>query len=71
MESQPDVRAISPEAFAALGVPGSAYVRPVVHEGQQAYSICAADGSLLAIAATRDLAFGVVRQHEMEPVDAH
>lgn len=71
MELQPDVRAISPEAFAALGIPGSAYVRPVIHEGQQAYAICSADGNLLAIAASRDLAFGVVRQHEMDPVDAH
>lgn len=71
MELRPQNRALSEEALAALGVPDSAYVRPVTHEGREAYAICSADGTLLAIAATRELAFSTVRQNEMEPVDAH
>lgn len=71
MEPLPQPGPISTEALEALGVPGTAYVRPVVHEGQNAYAIRAADGSPLAIAATREAAFGIARQHELEPVDAH
>lgn len=71
MEPLPGPRPMSTEALAALGVPGTAYVRPVVHEGQDAYAINNADGSPLAVAATRDVAFAVARQHELEPVDAH
>ena len=65
------IRALSAERLAALGVPGAAYVRPVMHQGRQAYAICAADGSLLAIATSREAAFGLIRQHDMEPEDAH
>ena len=62
---------LTPEALAALGAPGLAYVKPIVHEDQPAYAIHTADGTLVAIAASRDLAFSLVRQNELEPVDAH
>lgn len=71
MELRPQWQELTPEALAALGVPDQAYVRPVTHEGKQGYSICSADGSVLAVAATRELAFATVRQNDMEPVDAH
>jgi hypothetical protein len=71
METRPGNQPMSTEALAAMGNPGSAYVKPVVHQGRPAYAICAADGSLLAIAASRQAAFGLIRQNELDPQDAH
>jgi len=71
MQVRTATRTLSPEALAAWGNTDTAYVRPVVHQGEQAYSICSADGNVLAIAATREAAFGLIRQNELEPVDAH
>lgn len=71
MDTLSEIREFSSDGFEGLGFPEHAYIRPVVHDGQPGYAICAADGSPLAIAETRDAAFGLVRQHGMEPVDAH
>jgi hypothetical protein len=65
------VRNVSVEALAAMGAPNTAYVKPVVQDGRTVYSIHGNDGTPLAVADTRALAFAAVRQHEMEPVDAH
>ncbi|MDA1132157.1 MAG: DUF1150 family protein [Proteobacteria bacterium] len=48
-----------------------AYVKAVDFEGVAAYAIHAADGTQLAIVASRDLAFATVRQHDMNPVSVH
>ncbi len=48
-----------------------AYIRPVDEDGERAYAICDADGEPLGLSPTRSLAFAAVRQHGMEPVDAH
>lgn len=61
---------MSPEAFAAMAS-DAAYVKPVVDEGKPAYAIHAADGQALALAPSRDLAFALIRQNELEPTDAH
>lgn len=71
MDPLPEVRDLSIEDLQGLGFPEHAYVRPVVHQGRPSYAICAADGSLLAVAPTREAAFGIIRQHDMEPLDAH
>ena len=51
--------------------PTVAYVKAVTIEGVRAYSIYLADGTQLAIAPSRDVAFAAVRQHELEPVSVH
>lgn len=71
MEPRLHWQTLTPEALAMLGVSEAAYVRPVIHEGRQAYAICSADGTLLAVAESRELAFGIIRQHDLEPVDAN
>ncbi|MEO1020597.1 MAG: DUF1150 family protein [Pseudomonadota bacterium] len=48
-----------------------AYVKPVEDDGLIFYAVCGADGSTLAIAPTRDLAFALTRQNDFEPQDAH
>ncbi len=51
--------------------PTVAYVKAVTIEGVRAYAIYLADGTQLAIAPSRDVAFAAVRQHELEPVSVH
>ena len=60
--------AMSPEAFAKMGAPHLAYVAPVKTEQGLAYGIHAADGNLLAVVESRQLAFVAARQNDLEPV---
>jgi hypothetical protein len=48
-----------------------AYIKPVVENGQPAFSVHAADGTQLAIISDRDTAFAAVRSHDLEPVSVH
>jgi hypothetical protein len=51
--------------------PTVAYVKAIVIEGVRAYAIHLADGTQLAIAPSREVAFAAVRQHELEPASVH
>ena len=62
---------MSPQELAVLGVQDLAYVKPVEHEGAPAFGIFAADGTQMALAASRDLALVVIRQSDMEPASVH
>ncbi|MEM7123417.1 MAG: DUF1150 family protein [Pseudomonadota bacterium] len=62
------IAAMSPEAFAKMGAPHLAYVAPVETEQGKAYGIHGADGSLLAVVESRELAFVAARQNDLEPV---
>jgi hypothetical protein len=58
--------------LAVLGLQGVAYVRPMTTpEGVAVFSINAADGTRLAIAATEAQAVAAIREHELEPVSVH
>jgi len=71
MQTIEQMRHMTENDLAVLGVQDIAYVRPVMVEGASGYAICAADGTQMALTADRDIAFAVVRQHEMEPVSVH
>ena len=62
------LRSITPQDFAQMGVQQIAYVRPAVVNGADVFTIYAADGTQIGIAPTRDIAFAAVKQHELEPV---
>ena len=64
-------RELPAEMLADFGTPNAAYVRPMVKDGQAAYAICSADGTQLATAPSRALAFTLIRQNDLEPHDAH
>jgi len=68
---QQSLRHISPTDFAAFGVNQVAYVRGIRTPQGEAIGIFAADGTQMALAATRDLAFAAIRQHDMEPLSLH
>ncbi len=84
MQTGPErANGLSPEDFAALGVQGVAYVRRVLErvdakagangggEPIVVFAIHAADGERIGGAPSRELAFAAIRQHGLEPVDAH
>lgn len=48
-----------------------AYVRPVSEDEESGYVVCSADGTELAIFATRDAAYYAARQHNLQPVFLH
>ncbi len=66
-----DVRNISPRDLAVLGMQDLAYVKSVLHEGEPAFAVHAADGTLMALTATRLAADLLVRNNEMQPVSVH
>lgn len=66
-----DIRHISTEQLAQLGMQQIAYVKPVVVEGTAAFAIHAADGTPMAIAAGLDVAVAAIMQHEMVPAQVH
>lgn len=66
-----DVRHLSEQQLAALGVSHIAYVKPVMVNGVQGFAIHAADGTPMAVAGDWDVAVAAVMQHEMMPLSVH
>ena len=66
-----DVRHLSEQQLAALGVSHIAYVKPVTVNGVQGFAIHAADGTPMAVAGDREVAVAAVMQHEMLPLYVH
>ena len=66
-----DIRHISTQQLAQLGMQQIAYVKPVEVNGTSAFAIHAADGTPMAIAGGLDVAFAAIRQHEMVPAQVH
>ncbi len=71
MAAMVDIRHISTEQLAQLGLQQIAYVKPVVVNGTAAYAIHAADGTPMAIAGELDVALAAIVQHEMVPAQVH
>jgi hypothetical protein len=66
-----DIRHISAEQLAELGVARIAYVKPVEVNGTEGFAIHAANGAPMALTADRDIAFALILQHEMLPALVH
>lgn len=47
------------------------YVRPVQTDKGVHYAVCSADGTALAMFATREAAYFAAKQHDLEPVSVH
>lgn len=71
MEAFDFLQFMSDQDMAILGLQDVAYVKPVVVDGQDAFSIHAADGTTIAIMADREVAVATIRQHDLEPVSVH
>jgi len=66
-----DIRHLSAEQLAQLGVSQIAYVKPVTVNGEHGFAIHAADGTPMALAGDRDIAMAAILQHEMHPLSVH
>jgi len=66
-----DIRHISAEQLAELGVARIAYVKPVEVNGTQGFAIHAANGTPMALTGGLDVAMALIVQHEMVPALAH
>jgi hypothetical protein len=66
-----DVRHLSQQQLAALGVSHIAYVKQVMVQGVSGFAIHAADGTPLAVAGDRDVAIAAIAQHEMHALSVH
>ena len=66
-----DIRHISVEQLAKLGMAQIAYVKSVMVDGEKGFAIHAADGTPMAVAGDRDVAIAAIIQHEMVPAQIH
>jgi hypothetical protein len=66
-----DIRKISAQDLAMLGLRDMAYLRSVTLDGADGYGIFTADGTQVAFAPSRALAEAAVREYELEPVSVH
>ncbi len=66
-----NIRDISPDQLAQLGMPTVAYFKPVTIKGMRVYAIHTADGTHVGTAADRELAIEAVLENEMHPTWVH
>jgi hypothetical protein len=71
MQFMDQMRHLSPRELGLLGMADVAYIKTVVVDGSEAFAVHAADGTQMAVIPNRDLAFVVVRQHDLEPLSVH
>ena len=64
-------RDLSVRDFLSLGLDQWAYVKSAAADGAEVFAIHAADGSRLAVLATREAALAAILQHDMEPLQLH
>ena len=65
------LKQLSARELGLLGINDVAYIKSIVEDGGPAFAVHAADGTRIAVMASRDVAFAVVRQNDMEPVSVH
>jgi len=66
-----DIRHLSIEQLAQLGVSQIAYVKPITVNGQHGFAIHAADGTPMGLIGDREVAMAAILQHEMHPLSVH
>jgi hypothetical protein len=66
-----DIRQITTAQLAQLGVSQLAYIKQVTVGGEDVFAIHAADGTPMAVAPNRELAWGAILEHEMVPALVH
>ena len=71
MIAEHEYKPLTPAEWQASMLNQVAYIKPVLENGQPAFSVHAADGTPLAIIGDRDTAFAAVRSHDLEPVNVH
>lgn len=65
------LRDLSAQDFLAFGLAQLAYIRPIKVEGQIAWALHAADGTVLTIQNQASLVEALARQNDLDPVSVH
>jgi len=65
------LKSLSPNDLLMFGLNEMAYLKPTSVNGQSVFAIHAADGSQLALVATRDIGIAAMNEHDLEPVALH
>ena len=65
------VRQMSMRELALFGMQDIAYVKCELVNDTPGYTVHAADGTQIAAFANREVAFAMVRQHDLEPLSVH
>jgi len=65
------LKGLSQNDLLTFGLNAVAYLRPTNVNGQSVFAIHAADGSQLALVATRDIGIAAMNEHDLEPVSLH
>ncbi len=71
MERLERIRQMSARELALFGMQDLAYIKAVVVDQTPGYAVHAADGTQIAVMPDRDVAFAMVRQHDLEPLSVH
>ena len=71
MNTSVQIKQITPQDLAALGVQDIAYVKATQLDGREVFAIHAADGTQLAVMPSLETALAAVKQNDMEPVSLH
>ncbi|HUZ71923.1 MAG TPA: DUF1150 family protein [Stellaceae bacterium] len=71
MNLQANLRSITPQEFAHLGVNDIAYVKRVIVDDAPAYAVHAADGTPMAVLRDHATAVAALLQHDLEAVSVH
>ena len=66
-----DIRHISTEQLAQLGLQQIAYVKPIVVNGSAAFAIHAADGTPIMLTDSREAAIANAWSNELQAVSVH
>jgi len=61
----------TPTDWRYFGVNNVAYVKPVLHEGAEAFGVFSADGTLLDVAESREHALTEIRQRRLRAAVVH
>jgi hypothetical protein len=68
---QPTESSTSPANPQTATAAAQTYVKPVEQRGRRYYAIHAQDGRPIALAASRELAFAFLGQHDLSGADVH
>lgn len=71
MDRLDNLRRMTRQDLAMLGVQDVAFIKAVPAGGKTSYAVHAADGTEIAVMESREVAFAAVRQHGLEPLSVH
>ena len=62
---------LTPHDLAMWGVEDMAYIRRSFVDGEESWTIHAAEGTQMGVAETKEIAEAMVRQNDLEPSSVH